>query len=140
MEQRYDVQRIDANGDLSGDLSHDHDFEGFGPTLGAEWLSPLGDSGLAFYASARGSILFGTRDQTVTRHDNTAPVLVRDDHLNQGAQIGVGEVGVGLQYEVESLVFRAGYEAQLWTDVGSATSATGNMGLQGLFASFGFSY
>ena len=42
VEQRYDVQRFDAAGLMSGALSHDHDFHGFGPKQARNLLQSLG--------------------------------------------------------------------------------------------------
>jgi hypothetical protein len=137
MEQRYDVQRVDVAGAITGTLRHDHDFEGVGPTVAAEWLCPFGDGGLSFFAGGRGSILIGSRNQSATRFDGVA---TQDLNINQPGHVGIGEAGLGLQYSSGALTVRGGYEGQIWTDVGSATSRTGNMGLHGFSASIGFSY
>jgi hypothetical protein len=131
MDQEYQVERSG----VIGSLVHNHDFNGFGPTVAAEWQRPVGDGGLAFYANGRGSVLFGSRNQTATLND--AGVVTHDDHRNQAGQVSIGEVGIGLQYSNGTLTARLGYEGQLWTDVGNATSTSGNLGLQGLAIMFG---
>lgn len=137
MEQRYDVQRVTGAGAINGTLRHDHDFEGVGPTIAAEWLCPFGDSGLSFFAGGRGSVLVGSRNQVATIVDGG---VTQDFNIDQPGQVGIGEAGLGLQYCSGALSLRAGYEGQIWTDVGSATTRTGNMALHGFSASFGFSY
>lgn len=137
MEQQYDVQRINGAGAITGTLRHDHDFEGVGPTVAAEWLCPFGESGLSFFAGGRGSILIGSRNQVATL---VAGGVTQDFNIDQPGHVGIGEAGLGLQYSSGALTVRGGYEGQIWTDVGSATSRTGNMGLHGFSASIGFSY
>lgn len=139
MDQRFDVQRVTGAGVIDRTLRHDHDFEGVGPTIAAEWNWPFGDSALSVYAGGRGSVVFGSRSQSTTLKD-AAGTLARELNIDQAAHVGIGEAGLGLQYSSNGLTLRAGYEGQVWTDVGSATSRNGNMGLQGFSASLGFSY
>ncbi len=139
VEQRYDVSRWNAANVRTGALDHDHDFEGVGPTVSAEWLHPFGDSGLSVYGNGRGSVVFGARDQTASGFAMAGP-MVRQDREDQYAQVGIGEVGVGLQYSEGWFSMRAGYEGQLWTNVGSASTLAGDMGLHGFMGSIGFDF
>ncbi len=47
-----------------------HNFDGFGPSIGAEVRRSLMDSGVSLYANGRGSILFGKNSQQATNINN----------------------------------------------------------------------
>ncbi|NLE37403.1 MAG: hypothetical protein GX621_05195 [Pirellulaceae bacterium] len=115
-------------------------FEGVGPTVFLEAQRRLGQSSLSLVGGARGSVLFG-RSRNWEYWGSTAGeyyvALERGDQTT-----GVIEGMIGVQYDraltrgVDAFL-RAGWEGQLWFDVGSPVSTQGDMGMQGLSLSIG---
>jgi hypothetical protein len=67
VDMRQDAAAVVLNnaGAVQAALDHRHSFRGIGPTLALEMLRPIGATGLSLYSNARGSIVFGTRNQDV---------------------------------------------------------------------------
>ncbi|HBO42734.1 MAG TPA: hypothetical protein DD670_02105 [Planctomycetaceae bacterium] len=115
-------------------------FEGVGPTVFLEMQRQIGQSSVSLVGGARGSVLFGR-----TRHWSYwgSTIGEYDVALERGDRTtGVIEGMIGVQYDraltrgVDTFI-RAGWEGQLWFDVGSPTSTLGDMGMQGLSLSIG---
>jgi hypothetical protein len=115
-------------------------FEGLGPTVSIELHRPIGSRGLAVFAGARGSLLFGGAD-LFTGHFE----VVQDLYMhNADTLIGVGEAEIGLEWSRElpiggSLLLRAGYEGQLWHEAGSPSFKIGDLGFEGFSLALGLS-
>jgi hypothetical protein len=116
-------------------------FEGLGPTVSIELHRPMGSSGLAVFAAARGSVLFGNADLFAGEVEGgIQDVLVYDGHKS----LGIGEAEIGLEWSRElaaggSFLFRAGYEGQLWHDSGSPSFRIGDLGFEGFSLALGLS-
>lgn len=116
-------------------------FEGVGPTVFLDVQRRIGQSALSIVGGARGSVLFGRSNDYALVADRLAPcdytVADRGDRTT-----GSIEGMIGLQYDrcltrgVDTFV-RAGWEGQLWFDVGSPTQTVGDMGMEGFFLSIG---
>ncbi|HBO42733.1 MAG TPA: hypothetical protein DD670_02100, partial [Planctomycetaceae bacterium] len=131
-------------GELQGEGAFmENTFEGAGPTVFLEMQRRIGQSSVSIVGGARGSVLFGR-----TRHwvgwaeldGETADLAIALERGDRTA--GVIEGMIGVQYDraltrgVDTFI-RAGWEGQLWFDVGSPTSTLGDMGMQGLSLSIG---
>jgi hypothetical protein len=133
-------------------------FDGVGPTGVVVVRRWLGETGFSLYGVARGSVLFGsTRVQsfqrTVLNQQTTvapaAPKTVSASILVQGVTSGDETIPMG-DFEVGAnwtrplgavLVFvQAGLVNQTWFGSGTATSASGDMGVFGLRFTAGLSY
>lgn len=117
---------------LSNNLLSSHSFHGVGPTVALDLRRYLGDSGVALYSRARGSLLFGSAKQQASI--TTSPIDIGDgdillvsaqanDHRNRtmvaaelevGAEVG-RNVGFGRAFGQVALV------GQNWFSAGSAS-------------------
>ena len=140
MDQFFRAEAL-AGGVQDELVEHKHSFEGWGPTLGMELTRPFGSRGLAFYANARGSVLFGDVSQDIFEV-KMAGAMVGSDHYDGEESLSIGELGFGLQWQTscgQSLVFvRGGYEGQIWLDAGGPLRTRGDMTLDGIVVAAGF--
>jgi hypothetical protein len=112
-------------------LLSNYTFQGAGPVLAIEVRRPFGESGLSLYSSGRGSVLFGSADQTASfggqelRNDDPNPQLARQ-HRSRGLPIGELEVGVEYGRSVgRSRVFgQLALVGQDWFGAGNASRST----------------
>ena len=136
------------------DLDTSSRFEGWGPTVYGEVSHPLTRWGLSAYASARGSFLWGqdrfnqtyrNQNRTVTAAgvatftDTTTGTTVFD---NRTVTILDAEAGlqIGHRFGRCYVYGKAGGVFQRWWDVGTPTSANGNLNFFGGAASVGVIY
>ncbi len=114
-------------------LLSSYKFRGIGPVLALEGRRPWGDSGLSFYGSARGAVVFGSAQQYATfggqelRNDDPNP-QVASQHHERGLPIGELELGVEYQREVgpTKLFGQFALVGQDWIGAGNASrSAVG---------------
>ena len=145
MDQRMVGTAYDAMGMLDEQVDHEHGFEGFGPTVSVFWNRPFDRCcGLSAYSRARGSILFGDAYQNVYEIKNAGANTGYDTYKGDES-LAIGELGLGLQYAMlvganTELLFRGGYEAQLWWDAGGPVRTQGDMALHGLVFGFGINH
>lgn len=120
--QNYNAFVLPSNGPVVSLLSG-HNFQGAGPVLAAEARHKLGQSGLSLYGSARGSVVFGSAEQTayipIERNQGS-------DERNRGMVIG--ELELGLEYGRcvgSSWLFgQIALVGQDWFGAGSASRST----------------
>lgn len=133
MDQWLRARDTNGAGVLQQNLSVHHDFEGIGPTIAAEYRSPLWNSYWGVFGNARGALLYGDSNMRYDRR-NAADVLVSNvTDENNGDLLGVAEMQIGLDYRrpifcCHEFVFKIALEAQYWASGGSANgdvSATG---------------
>ena len=128
-------------------------FEGWGPTVGLEFIHRLGSSDCSIYGSVRGSFLFGverfTQDYSAQRHSVDAGVptffeTATNNFASDSRILSIIETELGLQYGHRfgrCYVFtRAGGVYQRWWDVGSPISPTGSLSFLGGTARIGITY
>jgi len=132
-----------------------HSFTGAGPLASLEARRPLGNSGFALYGLARGSVLFGSGTQTVTKA-GFAPTLGLTDVEDVGTEhhdpvIPVGEFEVGAEYGRTvgraRLFGQLGFVGQIWWGAGNASNTDSatvsnvqNLGFFGLAVRAGINY
>ncbi|MFO0843410.1 MAG: Lpg1974 family pore-forming outer membrane protein [Gemmataceae bacterium] len=122
ISQSYDAFATAADGFGISLLSR-HTFEGAGPVIAGEARRMIGDTGLALYGNARGSLLFGTANQSAA-----IPVAndVGSDRRHRG--LLTGEVELGLEYGCNLggtwLFGQVGLVGQNWFGAGSASRST----------------
>jgi len=101
-------------------------FEGAGPTVALEARRPLGEWGLSLYASARGSLVFGSAHQFVTQPDQNQAAV---DHRDYG--LPIGELELGLEYGKDvgksRLFGQVALVGQQWFGGGSASRSSVNV-------------
>jgi hypothetical protein len=135
-------------------LAAGHNFNGAGPMVSVKGRRPIGDTGLLFFGSARGSLLFGTRKQNVNTEEVYAGTLA--DHApfslansetataHGDTLLPVMEFEIGLEYGQPIGQFypyiRTGLVAQVWFGAGNATSTDGDLGFLGMEASLGLKF
>jgi hypothetical protein len=105
-------------------LQSSHEFDGVGPTLCLETRRFLGSSGLALYGSARGSLAFGSAEQTALFGTASA-----QDHRDRSLPIGELEIGVEYDRQVAGvrLFAQLGFVAQDWVGAGNSSRSTSNI-------------
>src|SRR5439155_2404138 len=119
-------------------------FEGLGPTVSLEFIRPLCFSGLSFYSSLRGSVIFGKlheRDRLVASVGTT--ILFDDRHtFDTDKAQAIADLQVALQYCRCGFFVRGGWQAQYWdtvahTDNDDFDAARASLGLSGFFVAVG---
>ncbi|MBW3541690.1 MAG: hypothetical protein KY476_15585, partial [Planctomycetes bacterium] len=145
------VRRLESSQDfriaqlMAGALAtaavHKHDVEGWGPTLSIDASRPFGDSGLGLYANLRGSVVFADRNQTAANF-GAGGAFLASASASTDEVISIGEIGLGIEYDRDvmdatGLVVRAGYEAQVYENLGGPTTINGDVGLSGFVLSIG---
>lgn len=135
-------------------LAFIREFTGGGPTLALFARHRIGDSALSAYASARGSVLFGTLDErsafarTVSEPGSLAGVgtqSVRASAVHSANHtVPASELELGVEYGGRlgwlRLFGRAGVVAQTYFNAGSATSSGGSLTLFGALVTVGFGF
>jgi hypothetical protein len=131
-----------------------HNFNGAGPMVSFEAHRPIADTGLLFYGTARGSLLFGTRKQNVNTEEVYAVTLADNTPFSLGhteaatahgdTLLPVMELEVGIEYGLPVGQFypfiRTGLVAQVWFGAGNSSSTDGDLGFLGLEASLGVNF
>jgi hypothetical protein len=130
-------------------------FEGWGPTASFEVMHLLGKSRFSVYANLRGSALWGVnrfsqefgQQQSSVNAATGLPTLVNTDisaEAQSHREVTLLEAELGLQYGCRlgrCYVFgRAGAVYQHWFDVGTPTSANGDLTFIGGTARIGITY
>ena len=127
MDQSYDYDRFDNDGDDEDQLRSSHDLQAFGPTFGAEATYALG-GGLSVYTNFRGSIVFGERQERGTLHTDINDEGGGDEDsafINQDTAVAIAEIEGGLGWTHDwgrwGLDLRAGVVSQMWFNAGNAS-------------------
>jgi hypothetical protein len=134
-------------------LSFHHNFTGGGPTLAVQANSSDGGSGLSVFAAARGSLLVGHTNQSLSlTHIVTDPERLAGGSFTVNPQsIGRGdhtmpvlEAEAGLEYRMKIGPFqsftRAAVVGQTYFDAGNASTTQGALSLLGAQFSLGLGY
>ena len=114
-----------------------HDFEGVGPTISMDLRLPIDPCGCwSLYTGCRYSIMFGS--SWAYGENGTDPFDYRLDEV-----LSIGEIEIGVEWArpvsyLGNLVFRAGYEAQVWYEAGSPSNVGGDLGFEGINVKLGF--
>ncbi|HEV3261297.1 MAG TPA: Lpg1974 family pore-forming outer membrane protein [Gemmataceae bacterium] len=161
MAQNYNAYRTNPGGvqgvllvtDNGEALHSGHNFNGAGPTVALEVRRPLGDTGLALYGNARGSLLYGDGKQHTTLSQQFSGVVgvTPFDMVHTSDVVGsrddllpIVELELGAEYGMDMgrlrPFIRTGVVGQTWFGAGNATSVTGNLGFLGLTATAGVNY
>jgi hypothetical protein len=134
-------------------LTYNRSFDGGGPTL--SWLGRfyLGQTGLAAFASARGSLLVGAgRERTVYSQTIQDPTLLVGGNQNTVSEavrsfdqvIPVTELELGVEYGIplnySRLFVRGGVVNQTYFNAGSVADRNSNLSLFGGQFSIGWNY
>lgn len=139
--QRSHAVATDGTGALTELVCQDLDFEGFGPTVGAEMTRQLFVDRaflcrFSCYANTRGSILFGTQEQEIVLVTGGGATLAEDAHV-QDDFLSIAEVVGGLQFVAQPSgrvlwKIRTGYRAESWFGTGGPVDSDSNLGLHGM--------
>lgn len=150
-----------ANGSFVNDSGHN--FNGAGPTLALEARRAIGTFGLALYANARISVLFGDGGQSGfsdglegPNANNPGAPFHEDASRHQIDILPVGELEIGAEYGRDIGRFRPflqlGLTTQVWVSGGNASNTSGgllgvlsnettpNFGLVGMVIRAGLNY
>lgn len=117
-----------AKGPITATVLSEHSFPGVGPVLALEARRGLGDSGLSFYSSARGAVLFGSARQTATDIFSSADGTFADSAAaDHNPVVPVAELELGLEVNRRIGPSRAfgqiALVGQEWWGIGSASRA-----------------
>ncbi len=143
-----------ANGNVSSVTQYTYSrFAGIGPTISLELVQPVTSGGLALYANLRGSVIFGvdrfqnsnSADTVVVVGADVTTVTTSNQSVAYDSRTAtIADVELGVQYgkRVGSsyLFTRIGAVYQGWYNVGTPTSATGDLSLLGATAVLGITY
>jgi hypothetical protein len=134
-------------------LNSGHKFYGGGPTVGVQATWGIGPTGVSVFASARGTLLVGTVDQTTafTQLISDPTSLVGGDQNNNPRNnstldhvIPIAELELGLQYAFDlrkaQVFVRTAVVNHTYFDAGNASQTTGNLSLFGVQGSLGLNY
>jgi Legionella pneumophila major outer membrane protein precursor len=154
--QSYEATVTPGNaGTLPANASTVSSFNGAGPTFALESKYRFGESGLAVYGMARGSVLFGsarlTSGGTANVGDNLVIPTSFEAHQSDVLPIGEAEIGVEFGRNVGGFrVFaQTGFVGQVWFGGGNAASTNlgghsfsndTNFGFVGLAARVGVNF
>jgi hypothetical protein len=143
MEQRAHAVATDGGGALTELVCQDLGFDGFGPTLSFEVVRCLRSGPvlgrLSFYATGRGSIVFGTLEQQIVLV-TAGGATVAEDQYEHESVLPIAELSGGLQLAVRPFgpglwAVRAGYHAESWFNAGGPVETQSNIGLHGMLLS-----
>jgi Legionella pneumophila major outer membrane protein precursor len=140
----------------SSTVGSGHSFDGVGPTGALEVRRRLGNTGLAFYGMARGSVLCGrdrvesvqvtvenAKTTTGSTSKTTASTTVVGGSDASDGTVPVGDFEMGLSWTRDEgrtrWLVQAGLVNQTWFGVGSATRG-GDVGFYGLRLTAGVNY
>lgn len=123
LRQNYNAFALGAPGARNTPLFSRRSFTGLGPVMALEARRQLFDSGFNLYSSARGRILFGSAEQTVTG----GPELNGEQRSGQSALLPVGELELGVEYGRmfgrSRLFAQAAMIGQEWLGAGNSSGA-----------------
>jgi hypothetical protein len=131
LSHQLEARVTDAASALVGQLTALSEFEGVGPTIGIEYLRPVGHTKLEMLGGIKISILFGERDQLVQNSANLDFNRFEADELLSGLD---GHLGVQYMHhltEHRTVFARTSLEAQHWIGGGTATDITSDFGVYG---------
>lgn len=144
LEQHMRTDGFQAGGILEEAVTNDLMLAGIGPTVSLDISNRLWGTPLGWYGRGRGAFLSMQSDQQIYEMKN-AGLNELVDIAKQREVISNFELGVGLQmnHRLETgieLLFRAGYEAHLWFDVGGPVDTHSTTSLEGVVFSLGARY
>lgn len=134
INQRYDTYLVGNSGTTAtpivASVTSGHSFDGVGPTIALEGRYPIADSGLAFFSTVRGALLFGSAKQnavdTFTASGRPTEYSVAQDHRNR--VMPVGELEIGVEYArtfgVGRVFGQFALVGQDWLGAGNASRST----------------
>jgi hypothetical protein len=138
LHQHYSATRTNAGGDFEF-LATGSRFAGWGPTTSLELIHRIGASNFSWYASGRGSFLFG-----VNRFTQDYQGAVNRTYESDTRCATIVEAEMGLQYGCNVghcyLFVRAGGVYQRWFDVGTPVGSNGDLTFAGGTARVGIVY
>jgi hypothetical protein len=125
-------------------LRVEREFRGCGPTASVFARQRIGCSPVALYAGLRGSIVYGTMEETYRLGQVGAATTVAGATSRSDLTIPVTEVEFGAEYGAMAgpvgFFVRAGVVSQTYWDAGGATGALGNLSLIGGQIAIGVAY
>ena len=132
IDHRYRATLGDAGNNVLGTLLADSEFEGFGPTIGINYIRPIGHTKLELLGGVQITMLFGDRDQFV---NNTSTLDF--SRFNADELVTTLDSHLGVQYmhrisERRSIFARTTLETQHWIGGGTAIDPIGDFGVFGL--------
>lgn len=142
LHQDYSLTTSDAAGVALDGVTATNRFRGAGPTLALESHKKCGCGPFGIYGIARGSVVFGDRDQTATY--TVAGVTTLASQSSQDV-IGIGELELGVEANCAlgcrcRFFGQLGFVGQAWLGAGNSTpisllgstsASSSNMGLYG---------
>lgn len=138
-------------------LNLSNKFWGVGPTISGEFTWTFRGTGLALFASGRGSLLVGSANRLAVMTEvlndptgltaNGIPTFIqRESRIPNRTDVvlPVAELELGLEYGLDlgnkRLYFRGAVVDQTYFDAGNASRTTGNLGLFGCQVSSGLNF
>jgi len=125
IDQWLHASDTDAAGVLQNRLRQQHNFEGIGPTIAAEYLKRFDCSDWGMFINARGALLYGDSN---LRYDRRTPDALASTvvDINDQDLLAVTEMQIGLDYRrptcsCHEFFLRVALEAQYWANAGSAS-------------------
>jgi hypothetical protein len=158
VSQNYTAVLTDSTGVPLQAVFSGHNFDGAGPTVSINANRWIGNSALYLYGDARGSLLFGSFQQSAFLGAGSRILNTQDAFAASDAMLPVAELELGMGWSramgSTQMFARAGVLAQAWFDAGnsardtlvsgpaSATSATidPTLGLLGFTMRVGVNY
>lgn len=118
-------------------------FNGFGPSVFAEWRRPIGQTRFSLLANIRGSMLYGESKTDIFQRDPMGQTFSfqadNDDFVAVGeAQLG-GEWSAWISNRTVLFV-QAAFESQYWMGVGTAFDRNDDLGLIGVNTTVGLEW
>ncbi len=126
------AQVTDALNAPISELLSQSEFEGFGPTIGIEYLRPVGHTKLEMLGGIKVSTLLGERNQLVQNSATLDFNRFGADELLSGLD---GHIGVQYMHhltEHRTIFARTTFEAQHWIGGGSPIDPTSDFGVYGM--------
>ncbi|MGE0606973.1 MAG: Lpg1974 family pore-forming outer membrane protein [Pirellulales bacterium] len=150
------ITPVAVGGPAAQSVNSLHRFSGWGPTISLEGRRAFGQTGLALYGNARGSLLFGDSTQDVTSTLSVGPAFAHPAVNASAARwspLSIFEFEIGGEYgywlgTTARLFARGGLVGQAWLNAGNAANAgldglpddNANMGFTGYRATVGVDY
>jgi hypothetical protein len=124
---------ISAAGVLLESLRQQHNFEGIGPTIAAEYLKRFDCSYWGMFINARGSLLYGESNLRYDHRGAGGALGITTVDTNDQDLLAVTEIQIGLDYRrptcsCHEIFLRVALEAQYWASGGSASAQQGTSG------------
>jgi hypothetical protein len=107
-------------------------FNGWGPVGSLEVRRVLGDGGLALYGKVRGSVLFGSSNQSAFRSevetfsDGDVEVTNSNGFINRSIVMSTIEGELGVEFRRSQMFGQIGLVAQEWFNAGNASRSYPN--------------